>query len=1280
MKKRTIELLLVVLVGSLYGQGDPRVAHTKTPLSDVEQVVLPLQDNAQLLADEMERRMPGVAPRFAVAVPVDIRPETHGTWEYLPGALAVWRLRIRSAGAKSLNLGFTRYVMPAGGSLILYDPAGERVQGPFTPADNEDHAQLWTPIFPGEELVVEVVVPRSMQRALELELTSVHHDFLGFGQVLSGSCNLDVICGEADGWALVDAYRDIIQSVAVIGLNGGTFCTGFLVNNTRQDCAPFFMTAFHCGINANNAASLVAYWNFQQSECRQPGTPASGGPGDGVLDDFNTGSVFRSGWSNSDFTLVELDDPVSQTADAFFAGWDAGSTAPADTVICIHHPATDEKRISFEFDAAPVSDISGNVMATGNFIKVPDWDIGTTEGGSSGSPLFNSQRRVIGQLYGGLAACSNDEYDVYGWMHRSWTGGGTPATRLRDWLDPDNTGLTALDGRSALACSFAVSVDPKEQVMCQPDSISISIGVSENFEGPVVLSVEGLPAFLTAVFGSDTLMPGGGTSLLLTAAGDWPAGLYQLAVTASDGSHTTTSGFFIAAEAAEPVSPAPVFPPDDGTGIGLLPVFGWLSQPLATYSLEVATDPAFTDVIASVSNWADSSYSLPTALSVNTEYFWRLKALNTCGESDWSLPYRFRTGVIYCGATAAEDGLPADISPDGTPVVVSPLEVDAPGTVQSLRIVDLEINHTWVGDLRVELTSPSGTTVTLLANPGGGNCANNNLSVTLDDAADNPYSALDAMCNGGGLAIDGSFQPMMPLQSFSGETAAGTWTLRIYDDADQDGGALLGWSLEWCAVVPDEAVLVLSENMISGCQADTLAVGILSGTAFDDSTGILYTALNLPAGATVHFEPNPAQPGEPVVATFFGSMETGMFQVDIQGADGNGNEVSVPLTWQVDDVPAAPLPTNPPPGAAGIPLTTVLGWQGTPGSTYAVLVAADPAFQDTVGYYLTDNPLYTLTGLAYCTTYHWSVMAIGPCGPSLPSEILAFTTEDDLGFDTDPAPIQLCATGTATAVLELGVCWDSNGVLLGTGVLPEGLSIEFSVNPAPPGTSVGLDITAVGVSVQDPVQVVLTGNGPGQSQQGMATLNLEIGQPAAATELLSPPDQAQNLSPEAIAFAWQPVSDATGYVFELALDSDFQEMIHQTTTTAADYDLPVPLEGETNYHWRVTTYNDCGGTTGGIHLFGTGPLVRTADRLSTERIDLIPNPTAGMAWLKRQGAESVDLTVQVWTLAGQRLSEACWSGAEAIYPMDFSGQADGLYLVKLISGNAVLTKRVLVFR
>ena len=115
---------------------------------------------------------------FADPFAVDVDPATHGRWEVVnEGRTAVWRLRVVSGGAVSLNFGFTRYRMPSGGSLRLYAPDGEGAIGPFTSADNESHGELWTPIVSGSEVVIEVVLPANRRGDLELQLGSVNGGF-----------------------------------------------------------------------------------------------------------------------------------------------------------------------------------------------------------------------------------------------------------------------------------------------------------------------------------------------------------------------------------------------------------------------------------------------------------------------------------------------------------------------------------------------------------------------------------------------------------------------------------------------------------------------------------------------------------------------------------------------------------------------------------------------------------------------------------------------------------------------------------------------------------------------------------------------------------------------------------------------------------------------------------------------------------------------------------------------------------------------------------------------
>lgn len=655
-------VLLLTLLGVTGGgtaAPPPPVGPTQAPgvlgLDQVAAVRMPAMDNAQLLAEELQRAGPGVAPAFAEPIAVDLTPANSGTWETLSDGRRLWRLRIQSPGAVSINLGFTRYQMPDGGQLLVYTPDLATVVGPFTAADNEAHGQLWTPLLERDEVVIEVTLPAEAEAQLQLALGFVNHGFTEFGKasILSGACNVDVVCSAADGFPQVDAWRDEIRSVAGISVGGSIFCSGFLVNNTAYDHKPYFITAYHCGITSSVAPSLVVYWNFQNSTCRQPNSPASGGPGDGVLTQFNTGSLLRAGNSPSDFTLVELDDPISEEVNAFWAGWDARPVDPTSAV-GIHHPQGDEKRISFEGDPLTTTSYVGAASpGDGTHLRVTDWDLGTTEPGSSGSPLFNQDGRVVGQLHGGYAACGNELSDWYGRFSKSWTGGGTYQSRLSDWLDPLNTGMLVVSGLRQ-GPDFQMQVTPGSQAICAPQdgSYAVSLESVQGFSSPVALTAVDLPAGVAATFSANPVTPPGASSLTIGNTVAAAPGRYSFSVVgvAPTATHTSTVGLDI--YAGLPMAPTLQQPADGALAVFQRPTFTWSSDVNVTsYTLEVAKDAEFTQTVLSVAGLTTTSYTPTANLAGGQVYYWRVRANNVCGEGSFSAPHHFTTayGPGLCG-------------------------------------------------------------------------------------------------------------------------------------------------------------------------------------------------------------------------------------------------------------------------------------------------------------------------------------------------------------------------------------------------------------------------------------------------------------------------------------------------------------------------------------------------------------------------------------------------------------------------------------------------------
>jgi lysyl endopeptidase len=471
MSRKQIWLLLLslfALAGTAWAAPEAVVpTAAKYAVLDVNRLdaVLPGKlDLVRLGEQDAARERLGLPPRFAVPQQVSVGPARRGTWEDLGDGQMLWRLRVLGReGTTSLNLGFTRFHLPPGARLLLYSADGSQVLRPFTAADNERHGQLWTPVVLTSDLIVELTVPRKQMRAVKLTLGWVNQGYRGFGTLpsevyaKSGSCNLDVECLDAG-----DAWRNTMRAVGVISTGGSTFCTGSLLNDTAGDRKMYFITANHCGITSSNAASLVVYWNYQNSFCRTPGSTASGQAGDGTLTQFHTGSLFRATSSASDFTLVELDDPPVASYNHRWAGWDRSTgdfaCSAASPCAAIHHPSTDEKRITYSTTSTATTSYN-NPSSPGNGTHIwvhwatdppgPFTVPGVTEPGSSGSPLYNAAGRFIGQLHGGPSSCGatgDNLSDYYGRFSVSWTGGGTNSTRLSNWLDAAGTGATTVDG------------------------------------------------------------------------------------------------------------------------------------------------------------------------------------------------------------------------------------------------------------------------------------------------------------------------------------------------------------------------------------------------------------------------------------------------------------------------------------------------------------------------------------------------------------------------------------------------------------------------------------------------------------------------------------------------------------------------------------------------------------------------------------------------------------------------------------------------------------------
>jgi len=137
------------------------------------------------------------------------------------------------------------------------------------------------------------------------------------------------------------------------------------------------------------------------------------------------------------FALLQLIQTPQPNSGINYSGWNRNANAPNGSV-CLHHPEGDLMKFSRDFDLSGVSSWGG---VNNHWVSV--FEQGTVEPGSSGSPLYDMNHRIVGQLHGDQQNQGNycaQRRGEYGRFDLSWAGGGTNATRLSNWLDPGNSG------------------------------------------------------------------------------------------------------------------------------------------------------------------------------------------------------------------------------------------------------------------------------------------------------------------------------------------------------------------------------------------------------------------------------------------------------------------------------------------------------------------------------------------------------------------------------------------------------------------------------------------------------------------------------------------------------------------------------------------------------------------------------------------------------------------------------------------------------------------------
>ena len=446
-------------------------------------MMLPTFDIQQMLEEDSLDQIGTVEVpfRFGKGFDTDLTLNESGLWQNTDDG-RVWSMHFHSSKAKSLNFIFNDFYLPDSAELYIVNADQTVLYGPVTASCIPEDGFFMTDLILGEDVSIYLFEPNLCMGQSRLNITKVVHAYRGLSIETDGimrssesllPCHNDVVC--------FSDWSNESSGIALVLLADGTaWCSGSLIMSADNSFRPYFLTAFHC-IDADKQGSLSAaeinqaeHWMFKfgykKSSCSYSYISS------GIS--FN-GAMFRSAYRDTDFALVELNSNPGNTQypSATWLGWDkTGSTPLSGTYI--HHPLGTPMKISFDVNTLSLHNGTLNWSNGASSINT-HWktrlDNGVVQPGSSGSPLLDQNKRVIGQLHGGNATCSYNEDTYSGAFHKSWTGGGSNSTRLSNWLDPNNSGVMTTNTSSYPYISGADIICPYDN----PHSYSVS-GIPAN--------------------------------------------------------------------------------------------------------------------------------------------------------------------------------------------------------------------------------------------------------------------------------------------------------------------------------------------------------------------------------------------------------------------------------------------------------------------------------------------------------------------------------------------------------------------------------------------------------------------------------------------------------------------------------------------------------------------------------------------------------------------------------------------------------------------------------
>ncbi len=351
------------------------------------------------------------------------------------------RIKLIRNNAESIQIFFKGFTISKGDVFSIRNNSEEIIL--TLDAFSDYHEKYFTPTIQEDTIIIEVISYSENRINTDFCLRKIVFGEKAFSGICStADCHIDASC--------LSSYTEETGTIAFIDRGDGTAVTGAVIMNAGFDKIPYILTAFHCIDEDDNCLiqttdyNYVDDWSFKffnkTSSCNAMQM-------DYRYTQITGGADIIAGYRYSDFALIEMNNSIPEDSEIFYAGWKRLNKLPTNAT-CLNHPCNDLMKATYGIgDRSSDCFESQNGCTNCTTYSNTHWHIrfsnGALQPGSSGSPLYNEDHLIVGQLNGcsaeqGDPCSTSDKECFFGKLSYSWNGGSTSDTRLKDWLDPDN--------------------------------------------------------------------------------------------------------------------------------------------------------------------------------------------------------------------------------------------------------------------------------------------------------------------------------------------------------------------------------------------------------------------------------------------------------------------------------------------------------------------------------------------------------------------------------------------------------------------------------------------------------------------------------------------------------------------------------------------------------------------------------------------------------------------------------------------------------------------------